>query len=138
MLRAWLASRMVKENMARLSAGDLGPTARMDAAQIGFRFPGSSSWAAQTVGKEAHVAWLQRFVDAGIQIEADQVVVTGPPWRMTICVRGRSFFRGPDGEAVYDNRYVLWGRIAWARLQDYEVYEDTEASLKLDHYLASH
>jgi hypothetical protein len=128
---------MVRSNMSRLSTGDLFPTARLDAEQIRFRFPGSSSWAADTVGKDAHVAWLQRFVDAGIQIEADEVVVSGPPWRMTVCVRGRSYLRGPAGEAVYDNRYVLWGTIAWARLRNYEVYEDTEASLRLDDYLAT-
>jgi hypothetical protein len=37
---------------------------------------------------------------------------------------------------VYDNRYVIWGRIAWGKLREYEVYEDTEKSRRLDEYLA--
>ena len=38
---------------------------------------------------------------------------------------------------MYANRYVLWGRIAWGRLREYEVYENTQATSKLDEHLAS-
>ena len=27
---------------------------------------------------------------------------------------------------MYENRYVIWGRIAWGKMREYEVYEDTE------------
>jgi hypothetical protein len=32
---------------------------------------------------------------------------------------------------------VIWGHISWGLLRDYEVYEDTQKSKKLDEYLAS-
>jgi hypothetical protein len=32
---------------------------------------------------------------------------------------------------------VIWGRIAWGKLREYEVYEDTQKSKALDEYLAS-
>jgi hypothetical protein len=32
---------------------------------------------------------------------------------------------------------VIWGRISWGRLREYEVYEDTQKSKALDEYLAS-
>jgi hypothetical protein len=32
--------------------------------------------------------WLQRLVSAGLQNFAEQVIVSGPPWNMTIAMRG--------------------------------------------------
>jgi hypothetical protein len=36
---------------------------------------------------------------------------------------------------VYENRFVIWGRLRWGRLSDYEVYEDTQKARALDAYL---
>jgi hypothetical protein len=44
---------------------------------------------------------------------------------MTIAMRGRDYVKDSDGRVVYQNRYVLWGRMAWARIKVYEAYEDT-------------
>jgi hypothetical protein len=41
------------------------------------------------------------------------------------------------GKRVYEKRYVIWGRMSWGLLREYEVYEDTEKSTALDEYLAS-
>ncbi len=133
---SWLAKRMIARNMARAREGDLGPTLRMDAEDVRFRFPGDSSWATELEGKEKLEPWLQRFADVGIQIYPDEVLLKGFPWNQTICVRGHDFLDSPEGERVYENRYVIWGRIAWGLLREYEVYEDTQKSKELDEYLA--
>ncbi len=133
---SWLAKKLIARNMERASAGDLGPTLRMDAADVRFRFPGDSSWATELQGKERLEQWLRRFADVGIQISPDEVVLKGFPWRQTICIRGTDHLDSPDGERVYENRYVIWGHLAWGLLRDYEVYEDTQKSKNLDQYLA--
>jgi ketosteroid isomerase-like protein len=107
----------------------------MDADDVRFRFPGDSSWATELEGKQELEDWLQRFVRAGIQIFPDEVVVKGPPWNMTVCVRGTDHLDGPEGETVYENRYVIWGRMRWGRMTEYEVYEDTQKAAALDEYL---
>jgi hypothetical protein len=33
---------------------------------------------------------------------------------------------------------VIWGHLAWGRLKEYEVYEDTHKANQLDLYLAEH
>ena len=66
----------------------------------------------------------------------DEVVIQGFPWRQTLCVRGTDHLDAPDGRRVYENRYVIWGRISWGKLRDYEVYEDTKATDALDRHLA--
>jgi hypothetical protein len=134
---SWLAKKMIARNMERASAGDIGPTLKMDAKDVRFRFPGDSSWATELEGKEKLEPWLQRFADAGIQIYPDEVILKGFPWRQTICIRGRDHLDSPEGERVYENRYVIWGHISWGLLRDYEVYEDTQRAKALDGYLAS-
>jgi hypothetical protein len=133
---SWLARKMIARNMERASAGDIGPTLRMDAEDVRFRFPGDSSWGTELQGKPALEQWLRRFADVGIQIHPDEVVLKGFPWRQTICVRGTDHLDSPAGERVYENRYVIWGHLSWGLLRDYEVYEDTQKSKKLDEYLA--
>jgi ketosteroid isomerase-like protein len=131
---SWLAGAVLRRNMASLNRGDYAPLLRLDAPDVRFRFPGDSSWATELAGREDLGRWLQRFVDTGLEIHADEVVVQGPPWNMRLCIRGTDHLDTEDGR-VYENRYVIWGRIAWGRLRDYEVYEDTQASKALDGYL---
>lgn len=135
-MRSWLAKKVVSRLMARLRAGDYRPTLRMDADDVRLRFPGDSSWGGTFEGKQEVEDWYRRFVDAGLQIFPDEVVAKGVPWNMTLCVRGHIFLNSPEGKSVYENRYVLWGRMAWGRLRDYEVYEDTQQTAALDEYLA--
>jgi hypothetical protein len=40
---SWLAKTMIERNMAKASAGDIGPTLKMDAEDVQFRFPGEGS-----------------------------------------------------------------------------------------------
>ena len=134
---SWLGKKLINRNMRAASAGDIAPLLKMDAADVKFRFPGENSWATDLQGKDRLEQWLRRFADVGIQIGADEVVLKGFPWKQTICARGISYLDSPGGERVYENRYVIWGRISWGLLREYEVYEDTEKSSKLDEYLAS-
>lgn len=136
-MRSWLAKKVLSRNMARIREGDYGPTLRLDAKDVRFRFPGDSSWATELQGKDELEKWLQRFVATGLQTFIDEVVVKGPPWNMTLCLRGTDHLKAPGGEIVYENRYVIWGRMAWGLLREYEVYEDTQKSKALDAYLAA-
>jgi|HubBroStandDraft_1064217.scaffolds.fasta_scaffold03116_3 hypothetical protein len=128
----WLARPMLVRNLRKLNAGDAGPVLRMDAPDIKFRFPGESSFAIEVDTAEEHARWLERFVELGVQITPDEIVVQGPPWHMTMCVRGVSYLDGPGGDRWYTNRFVMWGHLRWGRLQDYEVYEDTQETARLD------
>jgi hypothetical protein len=133
---SWLAKKLLARDMARLRAGDYRPQLSRVAEDVRFRFPGSSSWATELEGRKDLERWLQRFVCVGLQIFPDEVVVTGPPWNTTLVVRGPIHLKSPAGEIVWENRYVIWGRMSWGLLREYEVYEDTEKSTALDEYLA--
>ena len=133
---SWLAGKTIARNMRSMREGDAGPTLAMDAEDISFAFPGESSFAPGAQGKPELERWLARFVEIGLQIYPDEVVLKGFPWRQTICVRGHIHLDDPEDGRVYENRYVIWGRIAWGKLREYEVYEDTEETRRLDRWLA--
>jgi ketosteroid isomerase-like protein len=137
-VQSWLAKQLVSYLLSRTRAGDVRPTLALDAADVELTFPGRSSWSGVFRGKAEVERWLCRFAALGIQIYADEVVAKGWPWQTTLCIRGHDHLRGPDGKLVYHNRYVIWGRMSWGRLKQYEVYEDTQKADELDAYLAKH
>ena len=135
---SWLGKRLIGYLMSRTRAGDIRPTLALDAEDVLFVFPGENSWGGVYNGKAAHRAWLERLVRVGIKTEPDEVVVGGLPWKSTICIRGRSWLDSPEGERIYNNRFVIWGKVRWGKLREYEVYEDTEKAAALDEWLAEH
>jgi len=135
MLQSWLAKALMTRVMARERAGDMRLTTLLQAPDVEFTFPGDNSWSGEFHGKAQVRPWLERFARVGIQIWADEVVASGPPWHTTICLRGHDLLDSPGGERVYDNRYVIWGHLRWGRLTDYEVYEDTQKAKALDLWL---
>jgi ketosteroid isomerase-like protein len=132
---SWLTKRLISWVMARLRAGDPRPTLMLDANDLRFVFPGENSWSGVYAGREEHRRWLERLMRVGVKTEPDEVAVSGFPWKMTVAIRGRSWRDAPDGQRVYDNRFVIWGKLRWGKLYDYEVYEDTVKAQALDDYL---
>jgi ketosteroid isomerase-like protein len=132
---SWLARQIVSHSMTRMRAGDYQPTLRLVAKDVVFHFPGESSWGGTYQGRHEVEQWYMRFTRAGLQIFPDEVVAKGFPWKMTICVRGHIYLKAQEGEAVYENRYVIWGRMAWGFIREYEVYEDTQRTPALDAHL---
>jgi ketosteroid isomerase-like protein len=136
MFQSWLAKKLISFVMGRTRDGDVRPTVLLDAPDVQLTFPGRNSWSGTFRGKAEVTRWLERFAAVGIQIYPDEVVATGLPWRTTVCVRGRDYLRDGTGNLIYENRYVIWGRMSWGRLKAYEVYEDTQKADALDEYLA--
>jgi ketosteroid isomerase-like protein len=103
-----------------------------------MRFPGDNSWSGLYRGKKELKAWLERFARVGIQIDPDEVVAVGPPWNTKVCIRGHDYVKSPQGETVYENRFVIWAKLRWGRIQEEETYEDTQKPKALDTWLEQH
>ena len=114
---SWLGAKLIRRNMKLLNQGNVKPTLRLDARDVELTFPGESSFSGVIKGKRELRAWLERFVQIGVQIFADEVILKGFPWRQTVCVRGQDYVDSPEGERVYANRYVIWGQLRWGRLK---------------------
>jgi ketosteroid isomerase-like protein len=137
MLLSWIAKQIISRVMARNRAGDIRATLALDAPDVRFRFPGDNSWSGTFRGKAEVRRWLERLVQVGVKTFPDEVVAVGFPWNTTVCIRGHDHVKSPEGEIVYENRFVIWGKMKWGRMKDYEVYEDTIAPRALDEWWAA-
>jgi ketosteroid isomerase-like protein len=132
---SWITKQLISRVMKAARAGDVRPTLMLDAETVRFVFPGDNSFSGTFDGKSEHRRWLERLVRVGVKTEPDEVSASGFPWNMTVAIRGRSWWDSPAGERIYSNRFVIWGRLRWGKLQEYEVYEDTQKAKALDDYI---
>lgn len=137
-MQSWLGHKLVSFVMGRTRRGDIRPTLLLDHPDVQLTFPGQNSWSGVFRGKHEVERWLRRLAAVGIQTFPDEVVLTGFPWKTTVCIRGRDHLDAPGGERVYENRFVIWGQMRWGRLVEYEVYEDTHKANELDRWLEEH
>ena len=136
-LYRWSVGALLRRNLAALKAGDTGPTFATYAEDVHFVFPGRNSWTTDIHGREELERWVRRFVDAGLQLDPEQVLISGPPWNTTMCLRYTDCYTAPDGSVPYENQGVIYGRIVWGKLKYYEVCEDTNKVDDFDAYLAA-
>lgn len=137
-LYAWAVRSTLLRTSRRLLEGDFEPLFRTYADDIRFVFPGRNSWAGEFRGKEEVERWVRRVYQVGLRLEPHEVLVMGPPWNTTVCLRFTDRCAAPDGPIVYTNRGVVFGKIAWGKITYYEIHEDTEKVVALDAYVASH
>ena len=135
---------LIRRNIARLNEGDYGPVLAMFAEDATLTFPGDNSWSRQVRtpqpgraafpthrGRAEIEQFLQRYVDHGIQMVVEDVLVNGPPWNTRAAVRVHDWIPGAAGDAgddddLYANRAVLMVDSRWGRIRAQEDYEDSE------------
>jgi ketosteroid isomerase-like protein len=135
---SWLAGFVLRRAIRRINEGDIGPMLGSYANDAVLVFPGDSSWGGEHRGRNAIEAFLRRFVRAGIQFEAHEIVLTGWPWSATIWVRFSDHAKAPDGTVVYENSGVIQAMTRWGKIVRQEDFEDTEKVTAFDRYLAQH
>jgi ketosteroid isomerase-like protein len=134
-----LVRALIRRSIQRLNQGDYQPTLAVIHPDATLTFPGDNTWARQfrphQIGRAAIPthrgrseieAFLRRYVDHGLQMEVEDILVNGPPWNTRVAVRVHDWIVGEDGSDSYANRAVLMVRMAWGKVRDQEDYEDTE------------
>jgi ketosteroid isomerase-like protein len=136
-LYRWTARSMLRRNLRHLREGDLEPLFSTYADDIRFVFPGHTSWAGEFRGREEVERWVRRVYQVGLRLEPHEMLVAGPPWDTTVCLRFTDRCTAADGTIVYTNQGMFFGKITWGKITSYEIHEDTEKVVALDEYVAS-
>jgi ketosteroid isomerase-like protein len=136
---------MIRRSIRALNAGDYGPALAVFTDDATLTFPGDNSWSRQfrepRPGRAAHPshrgraeieAFLRRYVDHGIQMQVDDILVNGPPWNTRVAVRVVDWIPTEDGPDAYANRAVLMARVRWGKIEEQEDYEDSERVAAFD------
>jgi ketosteroid isomerase-like protein len=127
----------LRRDVRALNAGDHGPVlgGYADDAVLMFN-EGDHRWSGVHRGKAAIETFLRNFTGAGLQGEITELLMSGPPWRLTLVARFDDHARDPGGEELYRNRVVLLVRTRWGRIVHHEdFYEDTERIAAFDRRL---
>lgn len=143
---------LIRRNIRLLNAGRYEPTLAMFAPGATLAFPGDNSWAgmfrtpvksqepfATHRGTAEIEAFLRRFVDSGIEMHVEDILVNGPPWNTRAAVRVHHGITEPSEGSdadIYANRAVLMVRVRWGKILEQEDYEDTERVRAYDERLA--
>jgi ketosteroid isomerase-like protein len=135
---------MFRRNVRRLNQGDYQPLLKMAADDVELVFPGDNTWsrmfrpversrAQHTThrGPAEVEAFARRFVEHGLALDIDDILVNGPPWNTRVCARLTD--GTPDG--VYTNRACVFIEARWGRITRWEDYLDTERVSAWDHDL---
>jgi ketosteroid isomerase-like protein len=125
-LRRWLAKRLIQRAYTALREHDPAPVLRLFRPGARFHFAGDHSWAIDTTDPAAIRAWFERFATLGPHLRAQEVVVGGPPWRMSVCVVFDDSLADETGNVVYHNHGVQYLRLRWGRVVLDEVSLDTQ------------
>jgi ketosteroid isomerase-like protein len=128
----------LRRDVRALNAGDTRPLLSNFAQDAVMRFnDGEHRWAGEHRGKVAIAAFLQSFVDAGLQGHVRELLVSGPPWRMTLIARFDDHASDGAGEEIYRNRTILLARARWGRIVfEEDFYEDTQRIVELERRLS--
>jgi ketosteroid isomerase-like protein len=77
-------------------------------------------------GRDEIEEFLRKYVEQGLQMEVEDILVNGPPWNTRAAVRARLWIPRSGGDDLYQNRLVMMVRSAWGKIRNQEDYEDTE------------
>ena len=132
---AWAFRRLLRRNASGLMAGDVDGFLRFYADDATLVFPGRNSWGPEYRGRDEIERFLKRFLAVGLQGELHEILVSGPPWNTTVCARFDDHATAPDGTTVYENRAVIFLKVAWGKVRYEEVFEDTERVAAFDRHL---
>ena len=125
-MRRWLVRLLVERVYAALASGDPKPALRMFERNARLRFAGTHSWAVDTTDAAVRRSWFERFAALRPNLHCTDVVVGGPPWRMSVCVVFEDALRGDAGDVIYSNHGVQYLQLRWGRAVLDEINLDTQ------------
>lgn len=131
-MRRRLVRMLVKRGYRALSAGNWEPVVSLFGSDARFRFAGSHSWAIDTTDHHLIESWFERFAALKPQLVVLDVLVSGPPWDMRVCVIFDDSLRDRSGQVVYANHGVQYVRLRWGKIILDEVNLDTQKVASYD------
>ncbi len=130
-MRRWIVRKLVERVYSAMRDGDPEPALRMFRADTRFRFAGTHSWAIDTTDAGEVRSWFERFTALRPDLRTADLVVNGPPWRMSVCVVFDDALHNDAGE-VYSNHGVQYLQLRWGRVILDEINVDTQRVADFD------
>jgi ketosteroid isomerase-like protein len=124
----WFVRREIRRTFARVGSGDTDAILRGLAPDVEHRFAGDHPLGGTRVGKAKIEAWFDRLhrLFPDLDFDVHSVVVSGPPWAMTVAAEWTASVRPVVGP-TYDNHGAHVIRVERGRVTSIHAYEDSQA-----------
>ena len=135
-MRRWLVRLLVERVHRALGSGNPEPALRMFETNARLCFAGTHSWAVDTTDVAARRSWFERFAALRPDLRCSDVLLGGPPWRMSVCVVFDDALHSPSGDVIYRNHGGQYLQLCWGRVLGDEINLDTQPVAGYDAYTA--
>jgi hypothetical protein len=134
-----IVKRTIRKGYEQISRAEFEPLLKQFAPNIHFTFAGEHAMAADVHTRDSVRLWFERVhrIFPGLQIEADEISVTGFPWNTVAAVRFSVQDTLPDG-TLYRNKGIQYVRIVWGNVVEDYLIEDTQLLANTLRCLAEH
>ena len=124
---AWLARRLVERAYRWQNGGDLDRLLLAFAPDAVFEFHGDTPFGHERRGREAIRQWFEQVAsDFGrLELRAEEVTVSGPPWNMRLVIRFRDRYRLISGHSL-ENYGFQYLRLRWGRIVEERILVDLD------------
>jgi ketosteroid isomerase-like protein len=116
----------VRQAFADMNAGKPDSLADVMASRFTYRFYGDHALSGERHTLQALRLWSERAARLlpNTRFHVDEVIVAGWPWSTRIATRISVTAPLPDG-SLYENVFMQFMRMRWARITDVHTLEDT-------------
>jgi len=123
---AQIVQRIIRDGFRSLNSGDCEPILSKFEPSAHFEFLGDHAMGADLHSAPAIRQWFERILRLfpGIQIEPQEIKVSGMPWNTLVVVHLAIRAKLRDGRA-YHNKGLQVVRLRWGKVVEDYVYEDT-------------
>ena len=131
-----IVKRIIRQGFQNISSADYEPLLKQFAPDIHFTFAGDHALGADFHSRDSVRAWFHRLhsIFPGFHIQADRIVVSGPPWNTEAAVHFTVRDTLPDGRQ-YTNQGVQFVRIVWGQVVEDHLLDDTQLMGHTLHWL---
>jgi ketosteroid isomerase-like protein len=116
----------LRQGYADISRANFDPVLSQFAPDIHFSFAGVHAIGGDFRRRETVRQWFERIhrLFPGLQLTADDIMVSGPPWNTLIAARFNVEDTLPDG-TLYQNKGFQIVRLRWGKIVEDHLIEDT-------------
>lgn len=122
-----IAKQKIRAGFKNISEGKLEPVLSQFAPNIHFSFAGRHAMSGEFHDLATVREWFYRFrrLFPTLQLTAERIFVSGPPWDMVVTTQFKVTYTLPDG-TPYSNRGVQILRIRMGRIVEDHLIEDNQ------------
>lgn len=124
---SWLVGRIVKRAYQQANAGDINGLTKAFARNAVFEFHGDTSLGGERHGPDGVREWFGQVAErfGRLELTAQDVVASGPPWNMRVIVRLTDHARLISGHE-FENHGFQFLRLRWGKIVEDRILVDLD------------